>query len=110
MQFEDYKKAFRIAKDLKKTRDSPVKLNFFAKEAWHEGFGRSVESMYHLYRHSIKKQYEDPIAPRGRPSKKPMLWSCMHLRRLPLPTPTMAKFFYRRALLLLLTIQSCAEE
>ena len=71
-QFEAYQKALRVAKDLKKThRDSPVDLKFFAKEAWQEGFGRSVSSIYNLYRRAIKNDYEDPIAPRGRPSKKP---------------------------------------
>lgn len=69
-QFELYRKALRVAKDLKK-RDSPVDLKFFAKEAWQEGFGRSVQSIYSLYRRAIKHQYEDPIASRGRPSKKP---------------------------------------
>ncbi len=28
-QFEEYHKALRVAKDLKKTRDSPVDLKFF---------------------------------------------------------------------------------
>jgi hypothetical protein len=69
-QFELYRKALRVAKDLKH-RDSPVDLKFFAKEAWQDGFGRSVEAIYSLYKRAIKHQYEDPIAPRGRPSKKP---------------------------------------
>jgi hypothetical protein len=72
-QFEAYQKALRVAKDLKKTsaRDSPVDLKFFAKEAWQEGFGRSVEAIYSLYKRAIKNDYQDPIAPRGRPSKRP---------------------------------------
>jgi hypothetical protein len=70
-QFEEYRKAVRIAKDLKQSRDSPVDLKFFAKEAWQEGFGRSVESIYSLYRRALAKKYDDPIAPRGRPTKKP---------------------------------------
>jgi hypothetical protein len=70
LQFDEYHKALRVANDLKK-RDSPVSLLHFAKEAWQEGFGRSVESIYSLYKRAIKNQYADPIAPRGRPSKKP---------------------------------------
>ena len=70
-QFELYRKALRVAKDMKQQRDSPVDLKFFAKEAWQDGFGRSVEAIYSLYKRAIKHQYEDPIAPRGRPSKKP---------------------------------------
>jgi hypothetical protein len=69
-QFDEYKKALRIAKDLKK-RDSPVSLLHFAKEAWQEGFSRSEDSIYSMYRRAIKNQCDDPIAPRGRPSKKP---------------------------------------
>jgi hypothetical protein len=68
--FEEYKKALRIAKDLK-GRDSPVTLMHFAKSAWQDGFSRSVDSIYMLYKRAIDNKAEDPIAVRGRPSKKP---------------------------------------
>jgi hypothetical protein len=68
--FEEYKKALRIAKDLK-GRDSPVKLLHFAKSAWQEGFSRSVDSIYMLYKRAIENNAEDPIAVRGRPAKRP---------------------------------------
>ena len=70
-QYEEYRKAVRIAKDLKKSRDSPVDLKFFAKEAWQEGFSRSVDSIYSLYRRAVASDAEDPIAVKGRPAKKP---------------------------------------
>ena len=69
-QFEEYKKALRIAKDLKK-RHSPVSLLHFAKEAWQEGFSRSEDSIYAMYKRAIRNDAEDPVARRGRPSKKP---------------------------------------
>ncbi len=71
LQFEEYKKALRIAKDLKKQRDSPVSMLHFAKEAWQEGFSRSVDSIYSMYKRAIKNHAEDPVALIGRPPKKP---------------------------------------
>jgi hypothetical protein len=70
-QFEEYRKAVRIAKDLRNARDSPVDLKFFAKEAWQEGFSRSVDSIYCLYKRAVANNAEDPIAVKGRPAKKP---------------------------------------
>ena len=70
-QFEEYRKAVRVAKDLKKSRDSPVDLKFFAKEAWQEGFSRSVDSIYCLFKRAVANNAEDPIAVKGRPAKKP---------------------------------------
>ena len=57
VQYDEYKKALRIAKDLKKQRDSPVLMNF-AKAAWQEGFSRSVDSIYTMYKRAIKNNAE----------------------------------------------------
>ena len=70
LQFEEYKKALRVAKDLKRT-SSPVDLKHFAKEAWQEGFSRSSDAIYMMYRRAVDARSSDPIPPRGRPTKKP---------------------------------------
>jgi hypothetical protein len=70
VQYDEYKKALRIAKDLKNQRDSPVLMNF-ARAAWQESFSRSVDSIYSMYKRAIQQNAEDPVARRGRPLKKP---------------------------------------
>jgi hypothetical protein len=71
VQYEEYKKAVRIAKDLKRNRDSPVSMMHFANKAWQEGFSRSPWAIYMMFRRADKTQAVDPIPPKGRPTKKP---------------------------------------